>query len=203
MQLICLSKGLQDWPFQVYLCWQDRARRRPRSSRSCGWGGPAHACTGKESLHPRGGWGSAAVLRATAFSWTLKANLISLPTAIGDGRYICSVLEAFLLSSGKLELCLHPQAYLLTCQRWGNPFSSIHCALEGATLSPDALAIQPGSYPHTKASELVLGLWLSFQSTASPSDEWTIGRHSCHPAACPYGTTGDTAPAFYQWFRLI
>lgn len=166
----------------------------------CGWGGPTHR---KGEAASGGGWGSAALLSTTASVWALKANLLSLPTATGDGRQICLVLEAFLLSSGKLELCLHPQAYLLTCQRWGNSFSPIHCVLEGVILSPDALAIWPGSYPHTKTSELILGLWPSFHLTTAPSDEWTIQRHSCHPAACPYGTTGSTRPAFYQWFKLI
>lgn len=116
---------------------------------------------------------------------------------------ICLVLEAFLLSSGNLELCLHPQAHLLTCQRWGNSFSPTYCLLEGVRFNLDSLGTWPGSYPHTKTSDLILGLWLSFHLATAPSDKCMIQRRSCHPAVCPYGTTGKTTPAFYQCFKLM
>jgi len=116
---------------------------------------------------------------------------------------VCLVLEAFLLSSGNLELRLHPQAHLLTCQRWGNSSSPTYGLLEGVRLSPDYLGTWPGSSPCTKTSDLILGLWLSFYLATAPSDKCMIWRCSCHPAVCPYGTTGKTTLAFYQWFKLI
>lgn len=42
-----------------------------------------------------------------------------------------------------------------------------------------------------------------FPFDSSSQCEWMFRGQSCHPAACPYGTTGNTTAAFYQWFKLI
>lgn len=98
---------------------------------------------------------------------------------------IVLVLEAFLLSSGSPKRCLHPQAHLLACQRWGNSFLPTRCLLEGVRLSPVSWGMWPGSCPHTKTSDVISGLWLSFHLATAASDTCTIRRRSCHPAVCP------------------
>lgn len=169
---------------------------RRTTGEMCSRGGPTHACGGKLRLNLFSGWGTTAVLNAGAFIWMLKANLLSLPTVVRDGRQGLLGLGSF--PAFLWQLCLPPQAHLLACQRWGNSFSPTYCLLEGVRLSPDSLGTWPGSYPHTKTSVLILGLWLSLRLTTAPSDKCTVQRRSCHPVVCPYGTTGKTTAAFYQ-----
>lgn len=174
---------------------------RRTTGERCSWGGPTHACGGKLRLR----WVGYRCCSQRPCLHFNAASKVARPTH-GSWRretQICLVLEAFLLSSGNLELCLHPQAHLLTCQRWGNSFSPTYCLPEGVRFSPDSLGTWLGSNPHTITSELILGLWLSFHLATAPSDECTIQRHSCHLAVRPYGTTGKTTPAFYQRFKLI
>lgn len=135
---MCLSKRLQDWPFKVYMRWQDRTcQATAEQQERCVVEVGPHTLAETESVW----WVGYHCCSQCCCLHLNTERKFSQPTH-GCWRretQICLVLEAFLLYSGNLELCLHPQAHLLACQRRGNSFSPSYCLLEGVRLSPDSL----------------------------------------------------------------
>lgn len=117
-----------------------QARRPPAHRRAVLLRGAHTRSQGKAEAKAVPWVGTAVVLSAGAFVWTLP-DAFPRPTRGCWSREApaCLVWEAFRLSSGKLELCLRPQAHLLACQRGGNSSSPTHCLLEGVKLSPESL----------------------------------------------------------------